>query len=112
MEIISRIRSKYLRGLKIGVIKRKIRKVRAKQERKQAKAIIRDLRHANTDLLDYLCAVEFEGLNDVTTSINVWLSFEAEMTGYNVKEYRIGGGDNLFKLINIEREIYNRKQVK
>lgn len=107
-----KIKSKFRLGVKLGVIKRILKRVTERKDKHTRKVMYSDLKHANEELLDYLCACTPETLEEFIENINVWLSMEAKMTGYEVTKYTIGQGENIFKMVGIEREMYHRKHKK
>lgn len=93
-------------GIKYGVAVRIMeRVVKDKTTREVYK---KDLRHAGEELLDFICATDPQTLEEYINNINDWLSFEGEMTGYGATKYTAGEGENIFKKIAVERELYYR----
>ena len=99
-------------GIKYGVIKRILKRITDRKVRQQRKVIYSDLKHADEELLDFLCACTPETLEEFIGNINIWLSMEAKMTGYEVTKYTQGQGENIFKKVGIERELFYRNNKK
>ena len=99
-------KQKFILGIKYGVAVRVLKTVvKDKTTREQVKA---DLRHAGEELLDLICATSPQTLEEFLNNINSWLSLEAKMTGFKMIKYSIGNGENIFKKVAIERELYYR----
>jgi len=104
-------------GLYYGALTRKIRKAlnlwfwdyKRNGKRGTYKRLKKDLRYANTDLLVYLNAVEFNSVGELIVKINDWLELEAKANGYHTTYYTIGQGKNIFYKIEIERELMARQ---
>jgi hypothetical protein len=105
-------KSNFRIGVKYGVIKRILKRVTERKVKQQRKVIYSDLKNADEELLDFLCACTPETLDEFIENINIWLSMEAKMTGYKVTEYTIGQGENIFKKVGIERELFYRNNKK
>lgn len=101
-------KDKFIIGVKYGVLVRILNRIRGRKEKSRAKDIKKDLEYAGGELLDYLTACTPETLDEFIENVNVWLAMEAKMTGYETTKYTVGQGENIFKKIAIERELYNR----
>lgn len=93
-------------GLKYGIICARVKKVSKRGERKKRKLIIKDLKHAGGEILDYLKVRNFYSLDDLKEGINEWLALEAKMTEREPHKYEEGKGEYIFNMIALERAIY------
>lgn len=99
-------------GVKYGILVRQLKKIATQEQKHERKVIYADLKHADEELLDYLGACGAETLDDLKKHVNLWLEMEAKMTGYPTTKYTVGQGENLFKKVGIERELFYRKEAK
>lgn len=96
-------------GVKYGVIKKMLRKIIKKNQRERRNIILKDLRFAGEELLDFLRVSNPKTLEDFLIKINDWLELEAKVVGGEFLKYEEGEGENLFKKVQLERAIFYKK---
>lgn len=101
-------KNKFGRGVKYGIVKRILKRITSRKDKEIRKRICVDLKQADEELLDFLCACTPENLDEFIGNINIWLDMEAEMTGFETVKYTVGEGENIFKKVAIERELFHR----
>lgn len=99
-------------GVKYGILVRQLKKIATQEQKQERKVIYADLKHADEELLDYLSVCGAETLEDFKKHVNLWLEMEAKMTNYPKTIYTVGQGENLFKKVGIERELFYRQNAK
>lgn len=104
-------KDKFRIGVKYGVLSRMIKKIsgRSKEERKQRALILKDMRFAGEELIDFLTIVKPKNIDEFKKRLNDWLKLEAKAVGGEYLEYFEGEGENLFKKVELERAIFYKK---
>lgn len=96
-------------GIKFGQVESIIKKAVPK---KQAREIMRDLRYAGEEVLDYLLLIKPSNFQEIEKGLNDWIAMEANTFGGQKVKYIIGEGENIFEKIAIERALYYIKKDK